>query len=481
MKPIDYVLLGILGVIVILIIIIFVRALLYKPKKEEKITVSKVDVDTKRAAYALGKMIKCKTVSNVDDIGTDFKEFDKFVKVLKELYPTVFKKCKFEQEKDYGLCFTLKGKDSSKCNVIMAHYDVVPVTNMWKHDPFLGEVIDGHVYGRGALDTKSTLAASLEALEDYLKKGYVPFNDLYLCFGSNEEVFGESEVNRVKIFEKKNIKPILVFDEGGGIMQKAFPGVKKDAAMIGVTEKGMMNVTLSYDGNGGHSSTPKKNSPVVRLSKAIASLDSHPMKPKFTKTSLGLLDAMGRETTFGLKLIFANLWLFKGLVAKLFTKMSADTNALLATTFVPTIISGGNATNIIPNHCEVNINIRMSPLTNSKEVVKHITKVIKDKSIKVEIVKNGISYPETDIQGDAYKLISKVTKETYGDVVISPFIMLGGTDSRHFTKISDNVIRFSPMIVSGEDRKGIHGLDEKIKVEALGKMVEFYKRLLNNL
>ena len=87
----------------------------------------------------------------------------------------------------------------------MAHYDVVPVTDGWKHDPFLGEVVDGYLYGRGSLDTKVTMACILSALEEALKIGYVPLHDLYLCFGSNEEVFGDSQVKIVEEFKKEGI------------------------------------------------------------------------------------------------------------------------------------------------------------------------------------------------------------------------------------------------------------------------------------
>ena len=122
----------------------------------------------------------------------------------------------------------------------MAHYDVVPVTEGWNYDPFLGEVVDGFLYGRGAIDTKCTMACALSALENALKENYVPKNDLYLCFGANEEVYGDSQLNIVYEMKKQGIKPALVFDEGGGILKNAFPGVKNDTAFLGVVEKGMV-------------------------------------------------------------------------------------------------------------------------------------------------------------------------------------------------------------------------------------------------
>ena len=159
-------------------------------------------------------------------------------------------------------------------------------------------------------------------------------------------------------------------------MNKAFPGVSKNAAFLGVVEKGMVNIKLSYDGNGGHSSTPNKNGPIIKMSKALAKLEKNPMKPQYTKTIKELLNIMGRNSSFALKIVFANMWLFKGLVKYLFTKLSADTRALLTSTFAFTIINGGNQTNIIPNHVEANINVRIAPFDTAEDVINHIKKVI---------------------------------------------------------------------------------------------------------
>ena len=373
------------------------------------------------------------------------------------------------------------GTSHREPTVLMAHYDVVPVTEGWDHDPFLGEIVDGYLYGRGAIDTKCTMACALSALEVALKDNYVPNNDLYLIFGANEEVYGDSQYNIVMKMKEEGIKPALVFDEGGGVMSNAFPGVSKDTAFLGVVEKGMVNIKLTYEGNGGHSSTPKKNGPIIKMSKALAKLEKNPMKPQYTKTIKELLNIMGRNCSFGLKLVFANMWLFKGLVKKLFTMLSADTRALLTSTFAFTIINGGNQTNIIPNHVEANINVRIAPFDTVEDVLNHVKKVIDDDSITITYSDVNKMYGECDFNQEGYEIIKQTTIETYPNTVVAPFIMLGGTDARHYNEISDCVIRFSPIKVTNEDRKGIHGLNEKIKVETLEKCLEFYQRLLPKL
>lgn len=476
----EYVLYSLLGILVLLIVIVFIKTLTFKDKTNYNVKVSEIlkkdDVVTK-----LGKMLKVPTISyeNKDEI--DFSKFEEFILLVKSMYPLVFEKCEFEQTKEYAIKLKLKGKNSDNPTVLMAHYDVVPVTQGWDHDPFLGEIVDGYLYGRGAIDTKCTMACALSALETALKDNYIPNNDLYLIFGANEEVYGDSQYNIVMEMKKQGIKPALVFDEGGGIINKAFPGVSKDAAFLGVVEKGMVNIKLSYDGNGGHSSTPNNNGPIIKMSKALAKLEKNPMKPQYTKTIKELLNIMGRNSSFALKIVFANMWLFKGLVKHLFTKLSVDTRALLTSTFAFTIFNGGNQTNIIPNHVEANINVRIAPFDTAEDVINHINKVIDDDSIIITASDINKMYPECDFNQKGYNIIKQTTIETYPDTVVAPFIMLGGTDARHYNEISDCVIRFSPIKVTSEDRKGIHGLNEKIKVETLEKCLEFYQRLLPKL
>jgi carboxypeptidase PM20D1 len=471
-----------IGILLVgLIIILLIKAACFKDKTNYRVNAKEVETPKDDIVYKLGELIKIPTVSHEDESLVDFSQYDRYLEKVKELYPTVFKHCEFEYTKDRVFKFKLKGHSSEKPTVLMAHYDVVPVTEGWKHDPFLGEVVDGHLFGRGTLDTKNTMACALSALEKELEKGYVPKNDLYLTFGSNEETCGNAQYNMVQEFERQGIKPYLVFDEGGGVLSNAFPGVSKDIAFLGMVEKGMVNFILSYDDNGGHSSSPKKNGPAIRLAKALIRLEKHPMKPKLTRTVKETLRVMGKNAIFPLKIVFGNMWLFKGLVTKLLPVLGSDTRALVSTTFAFTILNGGNQGNVIPNHVEANVNARIAPFNSIDEVEEHIRKVIKDDKIKIT---RGYQYQNTkecDYEHPGYSLIKEVTIETYPDTLVAPFVMIGGTDAKHYSQISDCVIRFSPMKVTNEDRKGIHGLNERIKVESLEKCLEFYQRLLTKI
>lgn len=480
MGTVGYVLISIGALLLTLVLVLLVRTLTFKDPTDYNKQVP-LDAEKDDVVYKLGELIKIKTISheNKDDI--DFSYFEQYIEKTKELYPLVFSKCEWEITKEYAFKIKVKGQSSDKPTVLMAHYDVVPVTEGWDYDPFLGEVVDGYLYGRGTLDTKNTMACALCALEKALEKGYIPKNDLYLCFGSNEEVYGDAQVKIVEQFKRDGIKPALVFDEGGGIINNAFPGVAKDTAFLGVVEKGMINIKLSYEGNGGHSSTPRKNGPIIKMSKALAKLEKIPMKPQIIPTVKEMLNIMGRNCTFGFKLVFANMWLFKGLVKKLFPILSSDTRALVTSTFAFTIIEGGNQSNIIPNHVEANINVRVAPFNTPDQVLEHVKKVIDDPEIKITASNINKMYGECSFLSEGYEIIKQTTIETYNDTIVSPFVMFGGTDARHYNEISDCVIRFSPMKVTNEDRKGIHGLNEKIKVESLEKCLEFYQRLLTKI
>lgn len=476
----HYLLLSLAAIISILLLVIIIKAILFKDKrsyyKETDFNFEDDDIVNK-----LGTLVKIPTISYPNESDMDMKQFDLYIETTKKLYPTVFCKCEWEVTPRRAIKIKVAGLKSDKPTVLMAHYDVVAVTDDWDHNPFLGEVVGDSLYGRGTVDTKCTMASALSALELALHKGYVPNNDLYLCFGSNEEVYGDSQVELIKDFEKAGIKPHFVFDEGGAILNGAFPGIKEDVAFLGMAEKPMVNIKLTLESNGGHSSTPRKNGPVVRLSKAIVKLEQNPMKPNMSATVSELLNILGRHMPFYYKIIFGNMWLFKGLVKKLFVKLSADTRALLTSTFAFTMLNGGTQTNIIPNKVEANINVRISPFDNVDKIVEHIKQTIKDPDIIVTPYDETPGYPECSFLQEGYEIIKETVIETYPNTIVTPFLNVGGSDGKHWCRICPCVIRFSPFKVTNEERAGIHGNNEKIKVETLKKCLEFYERLLEKL
>ncbi|MCF7930784.1 MAG: M20/M25/M40 family metallo-hydrolase, partial [Acholeplasmataceae bacterium] len=274
---------------VVIIILVIVRTINFKPVDIPEMR-KRHEIDEKRVVDSLSKMLQFKTVSNVDSSLVNHAEFEAFRAFLKLRYPLINEQAQYS-EHEAGVLFHLKGESSENPTVLMSHYDVVPVMEGWQEDPFSGRINSETVYGRGALDTKSSLNAVMESVEYALSQGKKFRNDLYLAFSGDEEVFGPSAPAIVNYFKSHDIKPYVVLDEGGAIVSKMFPGVKKKVAVIGIAEKGFMNVKLTALSKGGHASTPPKHTPITDLSKAVLKLNNHPsFKLKLTAPVKALFD-----------------------------------------------------------------------------------------------------------------------------------------------------------------------------------------------
>lgn len=252
----------IIGAIAGLIAVILFRAATFQPKKPIATTDRVVDFDREAAIHALGELVKCRTVSYSDHALEDDGEFEKLIALLPNLYPQVFQTCSFDQLPDRALLFRWPGKSSGAPSVMMAHYDVVPVDEeKWEHPPFAAVIENGIMWGRGTLDTKVTFNGVLSAAEHLIGQGFTPENDIYFAFSGGEEVNGNGAPNIVDHFVKNGIQPAIVVDEGGAVVENVFPGVKQPCGLIGIAEKGMMNVQYRVLSGGGHASAPPVHTP----------------------------------------------------------------------------------------------------------------------------------------------------------------------------------------------------------------------------
>lgn len=466
-------------IVVIFLAIIFIRALRFVPEKQEAKTTDKVVVNGDKAAHDLAEMIKCKTISHRDASLDDLAEFEKFEQLLPKLFPGVFEKCHFEKVGDRGILIKWSGKTSDEPTVLMSHYDVVSVEEAdWQKPAFEGIIENGELWGRGTLDTKGTLNGVLQAAETLIADGFVPERDMYFAFGGNEEVNGDGSKGIVDLFKERSITPGLVVDEGGAVCTGVFPGVKKPIALIGTGEKGQLNIKYTVKGGGGHSSAPKANGPVIRLSRACLNVEKSSFKYTLTQPTAELFDTAGRYSTFLYKLIFANQWCF-GPVLGLYSKLvGGEMNAIVRTTTAFTQMSGSKGENVIPAHATMVSNHRIIPGENVESVVAHVTKAVNDDNVQVSVI-NGINpsvISRTDCK--AYDIVRSTVAETWQDAIVSPYLMVAGSDSRHWGAISDKVYRFSAMALTKEERGMIHGNDERIPLETISRTVEFYIRLM---
>ncbi len=472
----------ILSILILFLAVIVIRAVAFTPKKDNLKEAKPISFDKQKAVDNLAALIKCKTISYKDSSIEDDDEFNKLVNLLPTLYPNVYKTCKLTTFCDRGLLFLWKGTQNGDPAVFMSHYDVVPVNyDGWEKDPFGAEIENGVMWGRGALDTKVTLNAALSAADSLIESGFVPQNDVYFAFSGGEEINGSGAKHIVEYFEQNGINPAIVLDEGGAVVEDVFPGVKAPCGLVGIAEKGMIDLCYTSVSNGGHASAPKPNAPIDRLVKACKKLLSKPFKAHITPPVRKMLDTLGRHSTFVYRLIFANLWLFKPVLNLICKKSGGELNALLRTTVAFTQMSGSNAPNVIPTKASLVSNIRLNPANSVSSAVDYIRKTIADDSIELSVLHSSepSRISRTDCEG--WDKLLKAISHTWKGSIVSPYLMMQCSDSRHYGKISDKVYRFSAMDLTAEERATIHGNNERIRIETIHRSVEFYIRLISQM
>ncbi len=469
----------ILALLVALLLFVLVRTFNFKPNAQTKISNEVIDFDKDKATTCLRSLIRCKTVSYNDASLEDDAEFEKFKALLPTLYPNVFNVCEYNELPDRALLFKWKGKTEQNPAVFMAHYDVVPVVaENWDKDPFGAELEDGVIWGRGTLDTKTTFNAVLYAAEELIQKGFTPERDFYFAFSGGEEVNGKGAVNIVDWFETNGIEPEFVLDEGGAVVENVFPGVKKPCGLIGIAEKGMMNVEYKVKSNGGHASSPKPNTPIELLSKACLAVLNKPFKYHLSEPVAKMFDTLGRNSNFLYRMIFANLWLFMPVLNLICVKSGGELNALVRTTTAFTMMQGSDAPNVIPPVASIVSNMRLNPYDNINSALDYLKKTVNNDNVEINLIggMNPSRISVTDCKG--YEYISSALASTWLGTIVSPYLMVACSDSRHYGRISDKVYRFSAMDLTSEERASIHGNNEKIRLETLYRSVEFYIRLM---
>lgn len=470
------------ALIIIFLAVLVIRALMFNPKKQEKMQAEEIVFNKEKAVEDLRQMVMCKTVSNINSELEDKAEFEKFKKLLIDNYPNINKTCSLTYMGKSGILYHWKGKTDKDPAILMSHYDVVPVTQeLWEKDAFAGIIEDGVLWGRGTIDTKNTLCGVMESAENLIAQGFVPERDIYFAFSGDEEISGDTAPTMVQWFKNNGITPSIVLDEGGAVVEKVFPGVDKPAALIGIGEKGMAQIELVLDGQGGHASTPPPHTPVGVLAKAVCNVENNPFEFQLTKPVSEMFDTLARHSTFVYKLIFSNLWCFKPILNMICKKSGGEMNAMVRTTCAFTMMQGSKATNVIPPYSMVSANLRLLGNNTVEYAKEQITKKINNSNIEVNVVmgQNPSIYSDTACEG--WEKLKAAVSKAWPEAIVSPYLMMACSDSRHYNKISDKVYRFSAMALSKEERSCIHGNNERIPLETITKTVEFYIRLIKQL
>lgn len=364
----------------------------------------------------------------------------------------------------------------------MAHFDVVSVNEAeWSKPAFEGIIENGEIWGRGALDTKSTLLSVLSSAEKRMSEGFEPERDFYFCFGGDEEVLGGGAPSIVDELEKRGVSPCLVLDEGGAIVDNVFPGVKKSCALIGIAEKGNWNLKLRTVSNGGHASAPPSDSPVDILAYACRRIHDHPFSFRITTPAKKMFSVLAPHSSLLYRMIFSNLWFFKPALNLITRKQGGELNALLRTTVAFTMAEGSSGANVLPSEASLTMNVRILEGDTKESSLARIKKLVNRSSIEYIPLTGSDPSMVSPTESVGYLALEYAVKQSFPDVLVSPYLMIAGSDSRHYLRICDNVFRFSGMHLSGKEREMIHGRDERIPVSKLADTIKFYYRLIGIL
>jgi carboxypeptidase PM20D1 len=460
------------------LLVLIVRALRFSPAPQPQKEPVEAPIDARRVQDDLAQMIRCRTVSYYDKEKIDESEFERFRTLLQTLYPRLSAACT-RHRIETGVLYHLKGKSADSPSVFMAHYDVVPVNeSLWERPAFDAIVEDGVMWGRGTLDTKGTLCATLEAIEALLGEGFVPQQDMYFAFAADEEVAGITAPAMVDWFESHGIHPGFVIDEGGAVVDHVFPGVTQPCALIGIAEKGMLNAELRLNGAGGHASAPPTHTAIGRLAKAVCDIERHPFRRQLSAPIAQMFDTLGRHSNFTYRLIFANLWCFLPLLDLLCKKQGGELNAMLRTTCAFTQASGSAATNVLPPEASVGANLRLCGRDTDDYAVSYLRSLIHDPDIEVVNIHSMNPSVISRTQGQSWQRLCDAVNQTWPEAIVSPYLMLACSDSRHYGRICDQVYRFSAMALTSQERGYIHGNNERVPVEKVVRACQFYYRLM---
>jgi carboxypeptidase PM20D1 len=434
----------------------------------------------------LRALVRFPTISHSDPAETDWKTFDAFVAALPELYPALHSTLDRELVAGHSMLYRWKGRTEGSPSVLMAHYDVVPATDEgWTHPPFAAELVgegaEQLVWGRGTLDDKGALVAVLEGVEAAAAAGHQPEHDIYLSFGHDEECGGTGATAIVELLRGRGIRPAFVLDEGGAVVEGLFPRVAGQIAVIGVSEKGTTTVTLTVDQVGGHASTPPRMTATVRLARAIVRLNAKPFKARFTATNLQMIRTVGSHATGPLRWIFTHISFTRPLLLALFGRLSDETRAMVRTTQAVTMMEGSQAGNALAERAMATVNMRVAVGSTVAESVEHVRRAVNDPLVRVEVVDPNEPAAVSPASGPAWDRLSTAITETYPGVIVTPYIQLGASDSRYYTRISEHVYRFSPFEMSAEERGTLHAMNERIHVATFLRGVDFYTRLVRSL
>ncbi|MFV0373604.1 M20/M25/M40 family metallo-hydrolase [Microbacterium sp.] len=432
----------------------------------------------------LRELLQIPTVSHADESRIDHAAFDRFHETVQRLYPALHAVLDREVIAGHSVLYRWRGASDRDPLLLLAHIDVVPVTEAeWTHPPFAAEVVgdgaDAAIYARGAVDDKGALVAILEAVEGLVAEEFVPPHDVYLAFGHNEEIAGDGARQIARVLSERGIRPAMVLDEGGAVVEGAIPGVTAPTAMIGVAERGVMTVLLTVRESGGHASTPPVFPATARLARAIDRLHRHPFPTRLAPPVRAMFATVAPHARGPLRAVFQTLGWTGPALAAVLPRLGAETNAIARTTAVVTELSGAAGENVLATTAQATVNVRLLTGDTIDAVTERIGRVLADPAVEVSVQHGSDPSPVSPWKGAAWRRVAAAIADTLGaGTVPTPYLQLGASDSRWFTPLSRHVYRFAPFRLTRAERDAIHAHDERIRIEVWLRGIAFYRALL---
>ena len=486
------ILLGIGSLLAILLTILIVRTILYggQPASIQQVDLPDPPaVEAETAARHLSEAIRFRTITVAPGDprpGQEGPWLDLHI-WLEETYPAFHAAAGKEiVPGTLTLLYTWEGSDTSlKPLLLMAHQDVVPVNigteDDWTGAPFAGEIIDGYVYGRGAMDDKGSLVAIMEALDALAREGFEPRRTILVQLGHDEEISGSGAEAGIALLKSRGVEPVMALDEGFMVV-KDNPVTGGTLGLIGVAEKGYVTVRITAAADGGHSSAPPRDSATVRLSRAIIALDENQMPADLSRAPTSdMIQVVSMEMGFIQRMALANQWLLGGMVESGFAA-SPQGNAMIRTTTAPTMLAGSAKENVLAQRATALVNFRVHPNNTVKEVLAHIGNVTADiEGITYAPVEGGIGSEASAVSATgnrAYGVLNAVAKDVGDGAPVAPALVIGATDARYASAITKDVYRFAPSMVGPADLAGFHGTNERISVDNMRRMARGYGQII---
>ena len=464
-----------------LLSIAFLRTFMHVAPESEIARGEVASIDETAAIQNLAAAIRFKTISHQDREKFPKQEFDNFINWAALIYPELHGSMELEQI-EHTLLFKWEGSDLKLAPILLTgHYDVVPIIpgteNLWEEMPFAGVISNNRIWGRGALDDKSGVIGMMEAATYLIKNNFKPQRTVYFSFGHDEEIGGFGAAQVAEKLKQKGVQLQWSLDEGSFVNRGFFPGVDKLVAPINVAEKGSTNLLIVAKAKGGHSSTPPKKTAVTILADALIKLENEPLPGSLEGLSAVMFDQVSKHMPFGYRFLFANRWLFGGLLD---SQMSSTPiiNAMIRTTTAPTMLSGSIKSNVLPIEATALINFRLHPRDSVESVTEHVRRVVGSDQVEVRTLSGREASDVSSWESPGYEIISSSLSKVYGEVVSVPGIMIAASDTRHYSKVADNSFRFNPFIIVPEDMTGFHGTNESIGVDSFVTGIKTYVEII---